>query len=129
MSPWGELAPWVVRVQSAAVDWFGPAVAAGLLFTINDGLGWIAWIAALGWALYNAYIGGTTGQSTGKKMAGTRVIKATDGQLIGGGLGIGRYILHIVDGLPCYLGYLWPLWDAKRQTFSDKIVSTIVVRV
>ena len=34
---------------------------------------------------------------------------------------------HVLDSLPCYLGYLWPLWDAKRQTFADKIMSTVVV--
>jgi uncharacterized RDD family membrane protein YckC len=129
MSPWGELASWPIRVQSALVDWAGPGLVAGLLYSINEGLGWVAWLVAFGWALYNAYLGGTTGQSYGKKWAGTRVIKANDGQLLGGGLGIGRYILHILDALPCYLGYLWPLWDAKRQTFADKIVSTVVVKV
>jgi uncharacterized RDD family membrane protein YckC len=25
------------------------------------------------------------------------------------------------------LGYLWPLWDDKRQTFADKICSTVVL--
>ena len=45
-------------------------------------------------------------------------------------LSIGRGILHIiVDALPCYLGFLWPLWDQKRQTFADKIVNTVVVCV
>jgi hypothetical protein len=44
-------------------------------------------------------------------------------------MGIIRYILHIVDALPCYLGYLWPIWDQQRQTFADKIVRTYVVRV
>ena len=28
-----------------------------------------------------------------------------------------------------YIGYLWPLWDKKRQTFADKILSTVVVEV
>ncbi|MDQ1539752.1 MAG: hypothetical protein QOH29_478, partial [Actinomycetota bacterium] len=28
-----------------------------------------------------------------------------------------------------YLGYLWPLWDSKRQTFADKILKTVVVNV
>ena len=45
----------------------------------------------------------------------------------GVGLSIGRAFLHIVDALPCYLGYLWPLWDQKRQTFTDKILNTVVV--
>ena len=43
-------------------------------------------------------------------------------------MSIARYFLHIVDSLACYIGYLWPLWDEKRQTFSDKIVSSVVVR-
>jgi len=44
------------------------------------------------------------------------------------GVGLLLYLLSL-DGLPCYLGYLWPLWDSKRQTFADKIVGTVVVRV
>ena len=48
--------------------------------------------------------------------------------MIGAGLSIGRAILHVVDQLPCYLGYLWPLWDAKKQTFTDKIVQTVVIK-
>ena len=27
----------------------------------------------------------------------------------------------------CYFGWLFPLWDAKRQTFADKIIGTVVV--
>jgi uncharacterized RDD family membrane protein YckC len=37
-----------------------------------------------------------------------------------------RDLVHILDGM-AYVGYLWPLWDDKRQTFADKIVRTIVV--
>jgi hypothetical protein len=32
-----------------------------------------------------------------------------------------------VDGAICYLGYFWPLWDNKRQTWTDKIMSTVCV--
>jgi uncharacterized RDD family membrane protein YckC len=39
-----------------------------------------------------------------------------------------RGLAHIVDSIPCDLGYLWPLWDSKRQTFADKICGTIVVQ-
>jgi hypothetical protein len=38
-----------------------------------------------------------------------------------------RQICHILDALPCYLGFLWPLWDRKCQTFADKIMHTLVV--
>jgi uncharacterized RDD family membrane protein YckC len=124
-------ADWPLRAQSALVDWFGPSLLVSIVNVGADNRGLVSLLglAALGWALYNAYLGGSTGQSYGKKWAGTRLVRATDGQLLGGGMGILRYILHIVDALPCYLGFLWPLWDQQRQTFADKIVGTYVVRV
>jgi uncharacterized RDD family membrane protein YckC len=124
-------ADWPLRAQSALVDWFGPSLLVSIVNVGADNRGLVSLLglAALGWALYNAYLGGSTGQSYGKKWAGTRLVRASDGQLLGGGMGIVRYILHIVDALPCYLGFLWPLWDRPRQTFADKIVGTYVVRV
>jgi uncharacterized RDD family membrane protein YckC len=55
-------------------------------------------------------------------------VRAADGSYIGGGMAFVRELAHVLDGLPCYLGYLWPLWDDKRQTFSDKVCGTVVVR-
>jgi uncharacterized RDD family membrane protein YckC len=128
--PAGNYADWVKRAQSGLIDFFLPnLIAAGFYSGVNRGLGSLLWIAALAWAIYNAYLGGTTGQSYGKKIAGTRLILEATGQPPGGGLGIGRYFLHIIDSLPCYLGFLWPLWDPKRQTFSDKILKTVVLTV
>ena len=46
---------------------------------------------------------------------------------IGAGLAFARIFVHAVDQLPCYVGYLWPLWDPKKQTFTDKILTTVVV--
>jgi uncharacterized RDD family membrane protein YckC len=131
LSAFGEYAQWPLRVQSALMDWAGPFIAAGLVGFIlpGSGLDFVGYLVALGWALYNAYLGGQTGQSYGKKWAGTRLLREADGQLIGGGMGIARYLLHIIDSLPCYLGYFWPIWDDKRQTFSDKILNTLVVKV
>jgi uncharacterized RDD family membrane protein YckC len=102
---------------------------AGVLYAISRPLGGLVYLVAIAYAIYQAYLGGQTGQSFGKKTAGIRLLSEKTGQPIGGGLGIGRYFLHIVDGIPCYLGYLWPLWDAKKQTFADKILTTIVVKV
>jgi len=56
-------------------------------------------------------------------------VREIDGQVVGAGTSVGRGFLHIIDGLPLYLGYLWPLWDAKKQTFADKIVQTVVVKI
>jgi uncharacterized RDD family membrane protein YckC len=43
-------------------------------------------------------------------------------------MGVVRTIAHIVDSIICYIGWLFPLWDPKRQTLADKIVKTVVVR-
>jgi uncharacterized RDD family membrane protein YckC len=72
---------------------------------------------------------GRTGQSIGKGVVGTRLVSDTTGQPIGGGMAFVRYLCHILDALPCYLGFLWPLWDRQRQTFADKVVGTYVVKV
>jgi uncharacterized RDD family membrane protein YckC len=128
--PTYSYANWGKRVMSAFLDYIGLGVLAGILIVSKaTALGLIVDLAALVWGFYNAYQGGATGQSFGKRIAGTRLQREVDGQPIGGGLGIGRYFLHIIDGIPCYLGYLWPLWDSKRQTFADKILKTVVVNV
>ena len=49
------------------------------------------------------------------------------GQPIGAGMGVVRAIAHFVDGIICYVGYLWPLWDAQKQTLADKIMKTVVI--
>lgn len=125
----GALADWPKRAQSAIIDWFGPTLIAGLVYRGSTGVGLILYVVALAWAIYNAYLGGQTGQSYGKKIAGTRLVSEVTGTPPGGGLGIGRYFLHILDALPCYLGFLWPLWDTKRQCFADKLVKTNVVKL
>jgi uncharacterized RDD family membrane protein YckC len=61
-------------------------------------------------------------------LLGLYLVSEQTGQPIGAGLAFVRELCHIVDGIVCYIGYLFPLWDAKRQTLADKIVSTIVIR-
>jgi uncharacterized RDD family membrane protein YckC len=70
---------------------------------------------------------GRTGWSLGKQVVGIRLIGERTGEPIGPGLTFVRALAHVLDSLPCYLGYLWPLWDAKKQTFADKIMGTVVI--
>lgn len=127
--PASNYANWGLRVASALIDYIVLGVIGSILISAHaTALGLIVDLAGLVWALYNAYQGGATGQSFGKKTVGTRLVREDNGQPIGGGLGIGRYFLHILDALPCYLGYLWPLWDSKRQTFADKILHSVVIK-
>ena len=70
---------------------------------------------------------GRTGASVGKSVLAIRLVNS-DLQPIGGGWSFLRSILHIVDSIPCYLGYLWPIWDSRKQTFADKIMNTFVIQ-
>ncbi|MEU7131886.1 RDD family protein [Streptomyces sp. NPDC046261] len=77
------------------------------------------------WMMYRQ---GKTGQTPGKKALGISVVRERDGLPIGFGMTFVRNLCHILDGF-FYLGYLWPLWDEKKQTFADKIIGTVVIRV
>jgi uncharacterized RDD family membrane protein YckC len=122
------LAGWGDRVVAALIDYFIPGVVYVIAIRISVGLGLVLLAVGLAWTIYNKVLEGRTGQSYGKQIAKTKLISEQTGQPVGPGLAIGRWLLHIVDGLPCYLGYLWPLWDAKKQTFADKLVHTVVVK-
>lgn len=89
----------------------------------------IALLAVAGVGLwYWAEFEGRRGQTLGKKAMGIKTVDATSGELIGAGRAIGRYFARILSAMVCYLGYLWMLWDDRRQTWHDKIVTSIVVR-
>jgi uncharacterized RDD family membrane protein YckC len=69
---------------------------------------------------------GRTGASVGKSVLAIRLVNS-DLQPIGAGWSFLRYLLHILDGI-CYIGYLWPIWDSRKQTFADKIMNTFVIQ-
>lgn len=100
----------------------------------NGGRGAAVAVTVVGvvWSVYNAYRAGRTGQSTGKRIAGIRLARYLDGQVVGPAIGVLRLFMNAVFWaicvIPGLLNYLWPLWDRKSQTWSDKITSSVVVR-
>jgi len=147
--------PWFTRVLAYLIDnipvFILTGIAWGVAFATGDtvcaeydygyggycstspsGLGLtiavLAWLASLAYLVWNyGYRQGTTGSSIGKSVMKFKVVSEKTWQPIGFGLSIVRFFAHIIDGLACYIGYLWPLWDAKRQTFADKIMTTVCV--
>jgi uncharacterized RDD family membrane protein YckC len=68
------------------------------------------------------------GYDFGDRIVGQRLVRESTNQPMGSGWSVfGRAIAHVLDALPCYVGFLWPLWDAKKQTFADKILTTVVI--
>lgn len=127
-SPRGEkLAEWPERAIAFLIDFLPLGIVVGILSSISFTLGMILWVVWIGWFLYIASLNGSTGQSIGKKITGLKVVSEETGEVIGAGAGILRGIFHFVDSLICYIGWLFPLWDAKKQTIGDKIAKTLVL--
>ena len=144
------LAPWWLRVVANTVDTvaiWGPSYVAllGITWVANAIVGGpgtaasdqgvpgvlellAAYVVICGLWIWNRAIRqGRTGQSLGKSVAGIRLVSASTGGPVGATAALGRERAHIWDWL-ISIGFLWPLWDAKGQTFADKISGTVVVR-
>lgn len=145
-----DYASWGKRVGANLIDGI-PGLIAGVVFgigyvmfimsivssgtsvpTLSTGvipmsIGGVIWLAALGWTLYDRWLlAGRTGQSVGKRATNIALISEETNAPIGPTNAFLRDLVHTVDGF-AYVGYLWPLWDEKRQTFADKLMKTIVV--
>ncbi len=119
------LAPWGTRVGGYLIDFLISLVVQLVIGQLSYGLGQVAGFAVF---LYFGYLTGTTGQTPGRRAVGIKVLREVDGQPLGAGAGIGRAFLHILDALPLGLGFLWPIWDAKKQTFADKLIKSVVIK-
>jgi uncharacterized RDD family membrane protein YckC len=151
--------PWIKRVAAWFIDWLPAGIISGIgqgiAFGTADnnctssggeydyGVSCTSNLSAVGVIIYAlsslivlayviwnyGYRQGTTGSTIGKSIMKFKVVSEKTGQPIGFGMSLVRQIAHIVDAIICYIGFLWPLWDAKRQTLADKIVGTVCVPI
>lgn len=150
ISPWGPCAAWVDRFIARLWDmlymWPGYAVmlvavvvaiiasalvdtdAATPLFVLAGALYLVAFGVLLWRSISNLYLTqGRTGQSYGKRKTGLHLVREMDGRPPGGLICFVRYLLGGLINQIVLLDVLWPLWDPKRQTLSDKLLGLIVV--
>lgn len=80
-----------------------------------------------GIAYYIYLEGSPSGQTVGKKLMNIRVIDFNGGGAIGYSRAALRYVGRIPSTIVCLLGYFWMLWDSEKQTWHDKIATTVVV--
>lgn len=130
------LADWGQRATAFLLD-NGVAIVAGWIAggersTSIEVIFGLIGLAGAVWAIANAVRAGRTGQSYGKRVMGIRLARLADGHPVGGGLGFLRlflnWILWVACVIPGVLNLLWPLWDRKNQTWSDKIAKSVVVK-
>lgn len=84
----------------------------------------------------NVYLQGMTGQSIGKRVFGMQVVwgavdRSGNRSVVTPGVVrcLVRQLLHIVDAIPAYIGFLWPFWSYWRQTFADRLAGTYVLKL
>ena len=87
---------------------------------------------ALAYVIWNlGYRQGTTGSSIGKGIMKFKIVSEKTGQPIGFGMSVVRELIYLVFaglcGIIWLIAVLFPLWDVKRQTLVDKIISTIAL--
>ena len=86
------------------------------------------WVSTLLFLTYFTLFIGDSGQTPGKMILGVRVVR-TDGLPVFYGQALFRALGYYVSSLLFGLGFLWAVWDRRNQTWHDKIVGTVVVRV
>ena len=124
----GEATGFWRRFAGALIDGILLAIVSGILraivgFGAGSGLGVLIDFA------YFTYFHGTTGQTPGNAALGIRVVDIESGEVIGYGRAFGRALVAIVSTFALLLGYLWMIWDPRKQTWHDKAVGSLPVRV
>ena len=131
-------ASWAARAGALVVDIVvGVAVVAtmALLALASPADGWARWVftgagaaALFVMALNRLVAPAAIGWTLGRALFGIAVRDRS-----GAPVGIGRLTLrelaHLADTLAVFVGWLWPLWDARRRTFADLLARTEVLRV
>ncbi|MBV8693065.1 MAG: RDD family protein [Actinobacteria bacterium] len=112
--------------MAAIIDGVLVGVVNGVLFGLMRGAGYgLGGLVGLAYAIY--FEGSPSGQTVGKKVMNIRIVDADNGGPIGYGRAFVRWIGKIISAIPCALGYFWMLWDPNKQTWHDKMASSVVV--
>ena len=123
----GEVAGFWRRFGAAFIDGVLVGIVDTILRYFRSEAGSV--LAILVSFVYYTYFHGTTGQTPGDAALGIRVVDIDSGAVIGYPRAFGRCLVSIVSGLVIVLGYLWMLWDPRRQTWHDKAAGTLPIRV
>jgi uncharacterized RDD family membrane protein YckC len=120
--------------------WFrlgGFVVDSVILGLVGQLIGFAVSVFVVGWLIsvafgivYHVYfIASPSGQTPGMRVFKTRAISAIPDGRIDLGAALIRYVVGLLSGIACFIGYLWMLWDPERQTWHDKVARTYVVPV
>jgi uncharacterized RDD family membrane protein YckC len=75
---------------------------------------------------YFTYFHGVTGQTVGKWICSIKVIDE-NGNLLGFKRAFIRYVGYLIVRLSLYIGFMWIIFDKKKQGWHDKIARSYVI--
>ena len=81
------------------------------------------------WIGYVVFYQSQMGQTLGKKVMGIKVVDANGQKPSAITFFLRDVVGKLVSGIILGIGYLFVIWDSKKQALHDKIASTYVVRV
>ncbi|MCK5715975.1 MAG: RDD family protein [Thiomargarita sp.] len=67
------------------------------------------------------------GATPGKFLFDCEIVDARTGKCIGLGQSLLRYVGYLISVLSLGLGFLWIMWDKRKQGWADKIAGTMVI--
>ncbi len=130
-------AGWWSRAGAFAIDVLAPAAAVAAMLMVGWSAperGWLWWLcmvlAALtvvAIAVNRLLLPSATGWSVGRAVFGIAVVER-GGEAVGPWRLLVRDLAHLVDTIPLFLGWLWPLIEGRGRTFADLLVGTEVVQ-
>jgi len=97
----------------------------GYAWGASDPWSFLATVASL---FVLAYWTGSRGGSPLRVRLGVLVLDENDGSYIGTKRAVYRGLMSYVSQIALFLGYLWMLWDPKKQTWHDKVAKSVVVK-
>jgi uncharacterized RDD family membrane protein YckC len=123
-----ELAGVGERLIAIFVDGIILGIVGGLLFgQFQDGpaSGIVTFLVGVTYQWY--FLTQQNGQTLGKRMMGIRVVKVNDRPLETADV-IVRYVGYYINSFVFGIGWLWALFDNRKQGWHDKLAGTLVVK-
>ncbi|MEO6793180.1 MAG: RDD family protein [Mycobacterium sp.] len=131
-------ARWRTRATALGIDLLPGAVVvattamSAMCFPPGGVWWWLAMtftgLVILATAINRVLLPVITGWSLGRAFTGIEVVRG--GQSPGGAVGAGRLLLrevaHLLDTVPVFVGWFWPLRDRRGRTFADLLARTEV---
>ena len=125
----GEAAGFGERLVAYIIDFVAIGFIQLILFVVMGGSPGARLVGIVFGLVYTVGFWSAGGATPGKMLMKLQIVHEDGSGDISIGTVLLRYVGYIVSGIAIGLGFLWIIWDDKKQGWHDKIASTKVIRV